>query len=240
MNDTIKVCIIEDDEKYHKIVKDLIKKYGMKNNVNFNVEEFYNGIDFLETYKGNYDFIIMDIEMPQLNGIQICEELRKNDPFVPVIIISHSSQYAVKGYSVNAYGYVLKPIEEFDFHFLIDKVLAYIKEKEKNYIVLSTKTMMKKIDINDIYYLEVSSHVLRFKTRNDDIQIRAKIKDYEEKLLKYGFVRCDNSYLVNLKYCSNVNISESTININGEIITISRPKKKTFLEALTKYIGDNI
>ena len=229
-----------DDTRHFKIGNEFVKKYGMKNNVNFNVEEFYNGIDFLETYKGNYDFIIMDIEMPQLNGIEICEELRKNDPFVPVIIISHSSQYAVKGYSVNAYGYVLKPIEEFDFHFLIDKVLAYIKEKEKNYIVLSTKTMMKKIDINDIYYLEVSSHVLRFKTRNDDIQIRAKIKDYEEKLLKYGFVRCDNSYLVNLKYCSNVNISESTINIYGEIITISRPKKKTFLEALTKYIGDNI
>lgn len=71
-------------------------------------------------------------------------------------------------------------------------------------------------------------------------KLERKLKIMKKKLIKYGFVRCDNSYLVNLKYCSNVNISESTININGEKITISRPKKKAFLEALTKYIGDNI
>ena len=70
--------------------------------------------------------------------------------------------------------------------------------------------------------------------------MRGVLSTYVEQLKKYDFVLCNRCYLVNLKYCSNVNISESTININGEIITISRPKKKAFLEALTKYIGDNI
>ncbi len=122
----------------------------------------------------------------------------------------------------------------------IEKAIKYIASENKNYIVVSSKSMIKKIDIDDICYIEVSSHILKIVTTNEEILIRDRIKKYDDILKDYCFARCDNSYLVNLRYCTNVDLKNSTVSIKNIVLPISRAKKKSFLEALTKYIGDAI
>mgnify|MGYP002515621094 CR=1 FL=1 len=236
----IRVAIVEDDKKYHEICQKLLKQIGEKKKDSFAISDFYNGLDFLETFKANFDLIIIDIEMPQINGLEVSESVRKIDQFVPIIIISHSAQYADKGYKFNAFGYIVKPISEYDFAFVMDKAIRVIKNENKHYIVISNKSTIRKIDIDEIRHIEVSSHILKIKTANDVISIRDKIKKYEEILKQYHFVRCDNSYLVNLKYCSNVNLKDNTVKVDDEVLPISRSKKKAFLDNLTNYIGDEI
>ena len=128
----------------------------------------------------------------------------------------------------------------FDFYFLLDKVINRISENEKDYLVISNKSRLKRIDTDDILYLEVSSHTIKIKTKEERIEVRGKIKDYEKKLSSDFFFRCSNSFLVNLKYCRNVNIGESTITIGDKIISISRPKKKEFLDFLAGYLKEEI
>lgn len=236
----IRIAVVEDDEKYHEICHDLLLKYASKNNLEFEIHNFYTGFAFLDNFKGNYDLIIMDVEMPQMDGLEVSKQIREIDKNIPIVIISHSAQYAVKGYKVDAFGYIVKPIQEYDFDFIISKAINYIDNEKKNYIVISSKSMIKKIDIDEIYYIEVNAHILKIVTSNGDIQVRDRIKKYEEILQNHNFERCDNSYLANLKYCSNVDIKNNTVNIKNIVLPISRSKKKSFLEALTKYIGDTI
>lgn len=236
----IRIAVVEDDEKYHEICHDLLLKYASKNNLEFEIHNFYTGFAFLDNFKGNYDLIIMDVEMPQIDGLEVSKQIREIDKNIPIVIISHSTQYAVKGYKVDAFGYIVKPIQEYDFDFIISKAINYIDNEKKDYIVISSKSMIKKIDIDEIFYIEVNAHILKIVTSNGDIQVRDRIKKYEEILKNHNFERCDNSYLANLKYCSNVNIKNNTVNIKNIVLPISRSKKKSFLEALTKYIGDTI
>ncbi len=236
----IRIAVVEDDEKYHEICHDLLLKYASKNNLEFEIHNFYTGFAFLDNFKGNYDLIIMDVEMPQIDGLEVSKQIREIDKNIPIVIISHSTQYAVKGYKVDAFGYIVKPIQEYDFDFIISKAINYIDNEKKDYIVISSKSMIKKIDIDEIFYIEVNAHILKIVTSNGDIQVRDRIKKYEEILKNHNFERCDNSYLANLKYCSNVDIKNNTVNIKNIVLPISRSKKKSFLEALTKYIGDTI
>ena len=236
----IKIAIVEDDEKYHVVCHDLLIKYAENNKLEFDIHNFYTGFAFLDNFKGNYDLIIMDVEMPQIDGLEVSKLIREIDKDIPIIIISHSAQYAVKGYKVDAFGYIVKPIQEYDFDFIINKAINYIASEKKSFILVSSKSMIKKIDIDEIYYIEVNAHILKIVTSSGDIQVRDRIKKYEEILKKHNFERCDNSYLANLKYCSNVDIKNNTVNIKNTVLPISRSKKKSFLEALTKYIGDAI
>ncbi len=240
MNTPVKVSVIEDDGKYHQIIHGYLQEYGKKKGIEFHVQDYSDGLGFLEEYKGDADVLFMDIERPQRDGLEVCRKLRKIDPYVPIIIVSHSAQYAVKGYEVNALGYVVKPIVRFDFFFLLDKVRERRKDKEQHYLVLSNKSTVKKISLDDILYLEVSSHTIKVRRKKETIEFRGKIKDYEDRLCRYSFFRCNNSFLVNLKYCDKVSVGDSTIDRGGTIISISRPKKKQFLETLADYLKDEI
>ena len=236
----IRIAIVEDDEKYHSICHKLLTDFDNQKKLGFVIHDFYSGFAFLENFKGNFDLVIMDVEMPQIDGLEVSRQIREIDKYVPIIIISHSAQYAIKGYKINAFGYIVKPIQEYDFTFVIEKAIKYIASENKNYIVVSSKSMIKKIDIDDICYIEVSSHILKIVTTNEEILIRDRIKKYDDILKDYCFARCDNSYLVNLKYCTNVDLKNCTVSIKNIVLPISRAKKKSFLEALTKYIGDAI
>lgn len=152
MKKVLRVGIVEDDAKYHQIIKGYLDSYAKDKEIEFQVRCFDNGLDFLETYDGNYDFLFRDIERPQIDGLQVCSRLREKDSYLPIIIISHSASYAVKGYTVDAFGYVLKPIVPFDFYFLLDKVINRIPENEKDYLVISNKSRLKRIDTDDIFY----------------------------------------------------------------------------------------
>jgi DNA-binding response OmpR family regulator len=133
MKRVLNVAVIEDDEQYKAIYSDLFSKANEKD-FDFKVSFFNNGTDFLETYKSDYDFIITDIEMPEVNGLDICKEIREKDKYIPILIVSHSAQYAVTGYKVNAFGYIVKPIIPYDFYFQLNK----IKEMPTTSVLMSS------------------------------------------------------------------------------------------------------
>lgn len=88
---------------------------------------------------------------------------------------------------------------------------------------------------NELYYAEVDGHYIYYYTKDGSYKQKQSMKELEDLLAGLSFKRCNNCYLVNLKYVDAVDRDD--VKVGGEWLKISRPRKKEFLQALANYMG---
>ena len=230
-----RIAIVEDDRDYQNQLLQYCDKYAKENNEEFQTIVFSDGDGILDNYTANYDVIFMDIQMRLTDGMTTAKEIRKYDEKAIIIFVTNMSQYAIKGYEVGALGYVLKPISYFVFSQELLKALRKIRSESSHSVVLRQEDGMQVIDTRKIIYVESDNHVLTIHTDDGNFEMRGTMKEMEERLSVDSFARCNNSFLVNLKYVRR--IVQNDVDVNGEMLPISRPRKKEFIEALTDYLG---
>lgn len=232
----IRVAIVEDDKNYAESLRKYIVRYENESNQRFQVTWFQDGEDIVESYKANYDIILMDIEMQFMDGMTTAEEIRKSDSEVVIIFITNMPQYAMKGYEVEALDYVLKPINYFAFSQKIERAIKRMTHRQKKYIQISYKGKMKKLDVNEIWYVEVQDHDLFFHTSEGEFSQRGTMKEIEETLNEEAFFRCNKGYLINLDYVNGVEGSD--VLVGEDKVQVSRSRKKEFLDALNNHMNE--
>jgi DNA-binding LytR/AlgR family response regulator len=231
-----KIAIVEDNKDSVNLIIEYLNKYSSEYGIEFDYFTFYDGIELTNDYNGEYDIIILDIEMEVQDGIKTAEIIRQYDKEVIIIFVTNMGQYAIKGYQFDALSFLLKPVSYFAFKSEIDKSLERIQQlKKEKYLLVPSAFGLKKINSNIVLYLESIKHDIIIYTENETYSFRGTIKSYEKELLPYSFVRCHNSYLVNLIHVTGV--EGDFVIIKKNKIKISRSRKKAFMEALVDYIG---
>ena len=233
-----KIAIVEDELSYAQTLTKYIEKYGKQNDISFICNHFKNGVHFLEEYDASYDLIFMDIQMPYINGMDTAQKLREIDSQVLLIFITNLSQYAIKGYSVNAFDYVLKPISYHDFAMKISHALRRISATKKEAsIMIQATTKTVRVPVDKIRYIEIDGHHLIYHIgppgNETTYRQYATMKSILDKMEGYDFSRCNNCYLVNLYYVQN--ISGYTVTVDGYELQISQPRKKEFVSDFKNY-----
>lgn len=231
----IRIALVDDDESSIRQLEEYLIQYQKERNIAIQIEAFSDGDEIVENYKAEYDIIMLDIEMRFMDGMTAASLIREKDPEVVIIFITNMAQYAIKGYTVNATDYVLKPVSYFSFSQRLDKVIDKINRKIQKFIAVSIKGGTVKLYISDICYIESQGHRLIFHTKTEEYITFATMKEVEEKLKDMEFFRCNKGCLLNLAYVDSV--LDGCVIINGERISISRARKKEFTEALTNYLG---
>ena len=232
----IRVAIVEDKLEEQEIIKSCLDRYSLETGERFNVSVFNSAITFLAEYKENFDIVFMDIMFPDLNGMVAAKRLRKIDKCVALIFVTNILQYAVKGYEVNAYDFIVKPVIYSNFALKLRRVIDYIYENRGMIISLRLDDGFVYLNIQDIIYVEVISHYLIYHTTRGDYKIRGTLTSVEKNLEKGHFARCNHCYLVNLRYVTEVKNYSCYL---GDIeLLISHPKKKMFIKALNDYFGE--
>lgn len=230
----IRIAIVDDEAKSVEQINNYLLQYQKERNVVMSIVSFSDGDEIAENYKAEYDIILLDIEMKFMDGMTAAEMIRKKDPEVIIIFITNMAQYAIRGYTVNATDYVLKPVSYFAFSQRLDRVVNHINKKVK-YLAIGVKGGTVKIHISDIYYIESQGHRLIFHTKTDEYVIFGTMKEIEDKLRNMDFFRCNKGYLLNLEHVDSV--QDGIVIINNERLLISRGRKKEFMGALTDYLG---
>lgn len=231
----IRIAIVEDDKDYQKQINEYLLRYQEEFKVQLEVYYFQDGEEIIQNYRPFHDVILMDIEMPNMDGITAAKKIRTVDAEVIIIFITNMAKYAIKGYEVNALDFVLKPINYFMFSLKMDNAVKMIKRREGKSLLVSVENTVKKIVTSDIYYIEVMRHDLYFHTIDGIIKQQGSLKDLEVMLGSEPFRRCNNCYLVNLKYVTG--ILPNAVIVEGQTLQMSRPKKKEFMKAVANYIG---
>ena len=233
----IRIAVVEDEDKWANIIEDCLDKLSKQDKIDIAITRFCDGYDLVENFACNFDIILMDIEMPLMNGMEAAEKIRNVDSEVTIIFITNMAQYAIRGYKVNALDYILKPISYIPFSETIKKAVRIYDKDKGGFIVINHKSGTEKIMTDNIYYIESQGHRLTFHTSKGTYETTTySMKEIEQMLSSYRFKRCNGGCLVNLKYVTGYNGNE--LKVMDTSVSISRGKKNDFLAALASYMSE--
>lgn len=231
----IKVGIVDDEQKERDTLGEFFHRLQKENHEEIVVQEYSDGESLMEQYDFSCDLICLDIELGGKSGIDTAKEIRKIDENVILIFITNMAQLAIRGYEVQALDFIVKPISYYPFSIKMRSVINLVNSRKNMNIVLTIPGGIQKISTDQLYYTEVNGHYLYYHTSNGIFKQKASMKELEDKLEGLSFKRCNNCYLINLKYVDSVN--KDDVQIAGEWLKISRSRKREFLQALANYMG---
>jgi two-component system, LytTR family, response regulator LytT len=212
---------------------------------------YSNAIEALKRiHQGNIDLIFLDIQMPDLSGIELAKIIDKGEPGVgPRIVFTTAfNQYALEGYKVDALDYLLKPYNYSDFLKSANKAKAYaellnktvqqqvlVAESEEEYLFLKVDYQLLRISFKDILYLEGYKDYVKVHLENNPRPLLSLIslKTLEEKLPSKKFMRIHRSYIIALEKIKAV--SRNKVLIGEDYIAISDQYKDSFNDYLGKW-----
>lgn len=231
----LKVAIVEDEDEAAELLAEYLKTYGEKSGQEFMAMRYKNPVVLLTNYPADFDVIFMDIDMPQMNGMEASKKIRELDNDVPIIFVTNLAQMAIKGYEVQAFDFVVKPLSYYGFSMKMDKLCRYIEGRIGAELLLTTGKGYVRLNTANITYIETLGHQLIYHTLNDYYIAYGSLKKLETNPNLTNFARCNACYLVNLRYVRRVN--GYTLLVWNQELEISRPKRKEFLARLNQYMG---
>lgn len=230
------VSICEDNKLQLLELERILKIYGDNEQITFNIDKFCSGEDIINAGFDKYDFIMLDINLGGINGIDVAKIIRKSNEDVKIIFITAIEKYWPEGYNVNAFRYILKPINDTRFYIEIKNLINEIN-KNKIFITTNNDGDLKTISIQNIRYLEILSRKVMIHTQSGTYSSNYSLRYWNKKLYPYGFANPHSSYLVNLRYVKGLS-KEKVVLINDDVIYVSQRKYKEFKDKFIKYIGE--
>ena len=231
----IRVLIAEDDPRCARQLRQFLDSYSQETGRTFRITHYDNGEDLVERYQPEFDLLLLDVDMPFMDGMTAAGHIRRLDPEVVIVFVTNLAQYAVQGYTVDALDYILKPLNYFSFSQRLTRALRYVKKREDAYITVAVKGGALKLEVGNIHYIERLGRQLMFHTHDGIHASSATLQQMEDALSGKGFARCNKGYLVNLAHVSGVR--DGCAVVQGDKLLISRGRRGPFLDALADYVG---
>ena len=230
----INIAIIEDSREDYEFLAEGIKEYSEKSGEAVSVRHYESALRFLDEYKFNYDIIFMDIELPDINGVLASEKLRARDNDVALVFVTNLAHLAIKGYAVSAADFIVKPVNYYKLSALLAKLIKNIKLKRDDYITISTAGGMERISLSAIVYVEAEAHRITFHLKDREVTYSGTLTACEKLLPEADFVRCYQSFIVNVRYIESCDGAELTL-ADRTKIPVSRLRKKQVMQKLSSY-----
>lgn len=224
----VRVAICDDNEKDLQEILHFLNE-----NPALQISQFSLGSDLLsEADASPFDLVILDIEMPGINGYETAVRLRSMQRKPLIIFLTNSMEYTLRGYGV-AFRYLTKPIQPEQLHSALDSA---IREIQANRFVFQMDGASQVIPMDEIYFLEVFNHHTILHTIDQSFTFRATLKDILLQLPPLYFGMPHQSYIVNFNHVVTASCTEILLS-NGSHIPVSRRKKAEFEHQLHQYLG---
>lgn len=233
----LRVAIVEDDPVCRSQIEKMLRRYEQEHQTPISIAALTDGSELVAGYRAEYDILLLDIEMPNLNGMKAAQRIRQMDEYVVIVFITNMAQYAIKGYEVDALDFILKPLNYYTFSMRFTRAVGRVKRRAEGQIVLALAEGVKKLDVRQVYYVEIQDRLLHYHTMEGEYVVRGTLKTAQQELEPWNFAKCNHWYLVNLRHVSE--IRNHLVVVAGHELEISRRNRTAFLAAVMSYMGES-
>ncbi len=201
------------------------------------IRQFRSGGELLQTLE-SFDIVFLDIIMQEMDGMKTAQLFRRKAFDKILIFVSSSREYVFEAYDVEAFQYLLKPVEDRKLKNVLQKAVLKTERRSQEFIIVSRERQKKKLFLDDIYYFEIQGRIVDAHGPEGIFTYYEQIGELENKLRDKGFFRCHKSYLINLKYVDGYNRQEVILE-NGERIVIAKRRYEEFCQEVLKAMREN-
>ena len=224
-------CIAIDDEpKALEVIERYCQKIASVS-LRATFREPLRAIEFLNREK--IDLIFLDINMPDINGMQLLQTL---SPRPLIIFTTAYSQYAVESYELNAVDYLLKPATFERFLMAVNKAIAVLASKnttgmnEEAAVLIKSGPQTYRVKVNDILYLEKNGNYITVHLKDTNILVRENMADIFDLVPAADFIRVHKSYVVGIRHISMIEVHQ--LIVNGEKIPVGSSYRDSLRDRL--------
>lgn len=200
----IYAAICEDEKPILNYIHKNLQKEFLTSQYQICFDCYLSGKELLNASSNGkeYQVLFLDIEMPGINGIELCRKLRLTNPNALIVFISNREELVFQTFEVRPFSFIRKN------HFMEElPILIRNLEQEWNSaaglmvnIQERHSSSIYSFNINEILYIEALLKTCRIVTTHSEQIIRSRLLDFEEVLLNHGFLQPHRSYLVNYRY----------------------------------------
>lgn len=235
------IAICDDDVLFLDATSKLIKQYQLNNSDQIlDIEKYNHPLDLLKAINRGaiFDIFILDILMPEYNGIELAKEIRLNNRHAKIIFATITPEYAVNSYEVSAFYYLLKPIDPVLFFKLLDEIDFELRRDIKMNISISNFGNVINVPIISILYIEVLKHKIYYHMVDNKVHnTYGSLKEIAAKLGSFEmFHQCHKSYLVNYEHVTMV-IDHNFKMRNNALVPISRQFYRTTKQKYLQFVA---
>lgn len=241
----INVVILDDEKEQVDELKKLCFEYFIDKKIKCKIRAFTNTDDLMENSNMEIDLLLLDIEMPNHNGLRIAHKVRMTNKKCFICFVTNYSDYIFESYDVHAFDYILKPVNKERLYVLLNEVIKY--REVTNYfrderLVFNTAEGEVIVNQNDILYFEYydkynysHNRVTLLHTVKKNYVLKEKIKDILQKVEQNMFVSPHKSFIISMDHIKQIS-KNSIIMQNNVEIPLSQKKSAEVRKKFSQYI----
>lgn len=231
----LKIGVCDDEAAQRAYLFDTVSEWTKRNRHLTEIRQYADAKSFLFDYSAEKDFdiLLLDIEMPGMNGIELARTVRSENQAVQIVFITGYYEYFSDGFDVSALHYLIKPADERKLCAVLDKAAGNLAYRQRS-VLLATADGEIKVPLADIIYVESENVYIIVHTVHGDYRTRMALAKFSEQLDE-TFYKVHRSFIVGLKYIKKITRTDVTMT-GGETVPISRGLYDEVHTALIKHL----
>ena len=237
----MRIAICDDMPQFNRLLKDKIDNICALKDWSLESRVFSSPNTILAADLSNTQVVFLDIDMPEVNGLEVARTLRNKYPKIILIFVTAYIEYAPEGYHVSAFRYLLKQKLDRDLASVMDDVQQKLSESS-DVLEIRQKAGTKEIPLSSILYIAgTPNRMVLFHVFESDKPLEAfgKLSEYENTLAGKGFLRLQKSFIANMAHISKISNYQVTMR-NGTIIKASEKYYKQVHNGFLLWKGQHL
>ena len=228
----MRVAICDDQMLFHSELIKHLDNFAKKRNLIMVYHSYTSGFDLINS-QNEYDLIFMDYQMSEIDGLETARRIREKNDRTAIIFLTSFPDIVFDTFEVNAYRFLIKPVKVDKLEAALDSYLA--ENEGAGFILIKTDENNRKININDIIYIEATDKYCNIRTNEGTFLYKKTLSEIEKQLPQDRFFRCHRTYLVGFRHIVSHTATDIIFD-NKERALISRAKLSSFRKAFADYI----
>ena len=230
----IRIAICDDEKHMSDHIRSFVSYFFRKKNREISLRIFSSGEELL-SYNGQIDILFLDIQMKEMDGMETARKLRAGQFRGVIIFITVLKEMVFQSFEVQAYDYLVKPVDDKQFEKTMDRLYASMQNASEDSLLVQKGYEGRIIPKDEIVFCEIIDRKIYLNLASGEVvDYYERIENLETKL-NNRFYRCHRSYLINLKHLKGYKNGTACMD-NGKEIPVSRLRSKEFSGVVLQYM----